>query len=149
MPKQRHIRYDFLKINGRIDSFTNEYECFDMNYQTEFTYFGSKWSSVKQAYDSLIEEGFDTHRKLNLMGNILYHCYKQNDDMAAVLLNTKAMWLQNTVKNHDNFWHNCVCIECFTELGENYYGRLLMEVRDRLIWEKKTTGNKRWAKRYF
>ena len=103
MPKQRHIRYDFLKINGRIDSFTNEYECFDMNYQTEFTYFGSKWSSVKQAYDSLIEEGFDTHRKLNLMGNILYHCYKQNDDMAAVLLNTKIIVIFNCVLKPHSF----------------------------------------------
>lgn len=149
MPKQHRIRYDFLKIEGRVDSFTNEYECFNIDYPHTFTYFGSTWSSAKEAYDNLVEEGFNDGRKIHLMGNILYNCFKQNDASAAVLLSTKKQWIEVTVKDHDNFWHNCSCIECFTESGHNYYGRLLMEVRDRLIWENKPNGNKRWKARYF
>jgi predicted NAD-dependent protein-ADP-ribosyltransferase YbiA (DUF1768 family) len=141
-----------MKIEGHIYSFTDEYECFNINYPANFTYFGGKWKSIEEAYNSLVEDDFNTHRKLNLMGNIIYQCYKQNNDMAAVLLKTQKMWIQNSVKNHDNFWHNCTCFDCFTEDGNNYYGRLLMEVRDRILWESKLNkhaASKRWNAKYF
>jgi ribA/ribD-fused uncharacterized protein len=31
---------------------------------------------------------------------------------------------------HDNFWGNCICIECNKVEGSNYLGKLLMEIRD-------------------
>ena len=31
---------------------------------------------------------------------------------------------------HDNFWGSCVCLNCLLIEGENYLGRLLMEIRD-------------------
>lgn len=152
MPRERRIRYDFMKIEGQINHFVGEYAYLDPNYPAEFIYFGGKWKSIQDAYDNLTEENFDTHRKLKLMGNIIYQCYKQNDAMAAELLKTKKMWIQNIVKNHDNFWHNCACFDCFTEDGDNYYGRILMEVRDRFIWENNPTkhaASKRWKAKYF
>jgi predicted NAD-dependent protein-ADP-ribosyltransferase YbiA (DUF1768 family) len=91
------------------------------------------------------------HKKLNLMGQIIYFCFKQNDAAAAELISTQDYWIENRVANHDNFWHNCKCKDCFCEAGNNYYGRLLMEVRDRFIWEKKPKkiNKKRWNIKYF
>jgi predicted NAD-dependent protein-ADP-ribosyltransferase YbiA (DUF1768 family) len=31
---------------------------------------------------------------------------------------------------HDNFWGNCICIECNKVEGSNYLRKLLMEIRD-------------------
>lgn len=148
---KEYTRIDFIKINGRITSFTNEYDFLAPTYNIEFNYMGSHWISIQQAYNSLVEENFNTHRKLMLMGNIIYSCYSQNEELTQKLLSTKTAWLQNSVKNHDNFWHNCNCSDCFMENGENYYGRLVMEVRDYIIWQRKrkTKTSKRWALRYF
>lgn len=151
MRQGMRARYDFFKVKGYITEFVNEYSVFDERYPSNFTYFGERWESIEQAYNNMKEDSFNESQKLNLMGNILYAFYKQNDVAAAMLISTKDMWLEKKVKNHDNFWHNCTCAECFLDMGENNYGRLLMEIRDRLIWERKPyfKGKKNWVKKYF
>ena len=140
-----------MRLRERITSFTDEHEYLHPLYNANFNYMGSKWSSIQEAYNALVEEGYDIHRKLSLMGNIIYHCYSQNDAMAAKLMETKGYWLQHTVKDHDNFWHNCSCLDCFMENGDNYYGRLVMEVRDYFLWKNKhhKVNSKRWELHYF
>ena len=149
MPRPTQFKYNYFNIKGHINSFTEEYEIFDENYNCEFIYFGDKWNSVLEAYKAKVEDNFTKSQKLKLMGNILYSFYLQNDKAAAILLSTKEMWLEKKVKNHDNFWHSCNCADCFFDSGNNYYGKLLMEIRDYLIWKnKRTVGRKAWESKY-
>lgn len=37
---------------------------------------------------------------------------------------------------HDNFWGVCACSKCEKVVGLNYLGRLLMEVREILLYQK-------------
>lgn len=147
MPKEKIIYYR-KETKGFITSF-KDYPHLEPLYTHQFTYFGSKWNSVREAYDNLEKENMTTSNKLNLMGRILYACYLQNPDAAAELISTQDMWIEKKVTTHDNFWHNCKCLNCFLEEGHNYYGRLLMEVRDRLIWEKKGKNKRHWELQYF
>lgn len=152
MPRLPIIAHDCMKISGELNSFSGEYECLDPNYQSEFNYFGSKWKSVQEAYDSLSEDSFSEHHKVTLMGRILYSYFKQDENKIKILLSTKHAWIQLKEQNHDNFWHNCDCKDCFFEEGKNYYGRLLMEIRERFVWERKMISpNKKskWKVKYF
>lgn len=144
------FRVSKTETKGFINSF-KQHPHLEPLYTHKFNYFGSQWNSVQEAYDSLEEITMNDHRKINLMGQILYACFKQNNDAAAELISTKNMWIEKKVSSHDNFWHNCKCAECFFENGNNYYGRLLMEVRDRLIWENlpSAKNKKRWNIKYF
>lgn len=149
MPKE-YIKVFKVENKGFITSF-KQHPHLEPYYTHKFQYFGSKWNSVREAYENLEETDFDTSKKLNLMGKILYACFSQNPDAAEELISTKDMWIEKKVTTHDNFWHNCKCPNCFFENGDNYYGRLLMEVRERLIWERKpkARNKKRWKVRYF
>ena len=151
MPRPVRLLYDFLNIKDYIFKFEGDYHCFDESYPLNFSYFGSQWHSIKEAYDNLVESNFNDSRKIHLMGEIIYTCFSQNESQAKILKSTEEIWLEKKVTNHDNFWHNCSCKECFLEESTNYYGRLLMEVRDRLIWEGKRekVNKKRWHQRYF
>lgn len=149
MSKER-IRHHRVRTKGFITTF-KEHPHLEPYYTHKFNYFGSKWNSVNEAYEGLEEPEMSTQKKLNLMGKILYACFSQNSDAAAELLTTKDIWIEKKVTTHDNFWHNCKCPECYLTEGNNYYGRLLMEVRHRLLWEKSPNNKykKTWKPKYF
>ena len=144
------VRFHKEVIKGYISSFEN-YPLLNPMTSINFTYFGHQWETIIQAYNALSQGKEKDSDKIKLMGNILYSFFLQNEVARNELFSTKQMWIENKVDNHDNFWHNCKCPKCFIEQGLNYYGRLLMEVRDRLIWEEKPKHNssKRWQVRYF
>ena len=154
MARHARIRYDFLKFEGVISDFS-EYVEFLPEQVASFNYFGTKWNSVKEAYDALLIEKYNGNatdkEKIHLMGNILYNRFNQNESDKEKLLSTKKKWLELKVHDHDNFWNSCCCAECLLEGKQNNYGRLLMEVRDRIIWEQRPykVTKKRWNVRYF
>lgn len=150
MPRERQTRIDFLNFTKTIFSFEGDNAFLDANYRTEFSYMGDKWNSVQEAYNILSSNLKTPKEKINLMGNILYYRFRNNTDEEN-LRALKDQWISLNVTNCDNFWHSCTCGDCFFETGNNYYGRLLMEVRDRLIWEHKPNAinKKRWKVRYF
>lgn len=153
MARHARIRYDFLKFEGIIDDFS-EYPEFEIDYPVSFNYFGTKWKSIREAYKNLCIEKYcgipTVKEKIHLMGNIIYCRFTQNEDKEK-LLSTKNKWLEQKVRNHNNFWNSCCCAECLLEDKQNNYGRLLMEVRDRIIWEQRPykITKKRWNVRYF
>lgn len=143
---QTQCRYS----KGFITSF-EEHDYLSPTFRSEFIYMGEKWQCIGEAYDCLAEEGISDSEKIRIMGNIIYHFFKQKPFLAERLIGTKGLWIGPQVKNHDLFWFKCCCPNCFTEMSFNYYGRLLMEVRDRLIWENKEKryNSRKWVKRYF
>lgn len=150
MPKEKRIKIDFLHFKGfSVDFYRNKYDFLNPEYKVDFLCYGEHWHSIQEAFDSLSTPTMSTKEKVNLMGNLLYYRFQTVDKDR--LLDTKGQWICQTVYNCDNFWHDCACGDCFMESGNNYYGRLLMEVRDRFIWENKpnAVNKKRWKVRYF
>lgn len=146
------VRYNYKNIKGYILSFEN-HEYLNPTFHSEFIYMGEHWSCIGEAYDCLEKDNpeLSDSQKIHAMGSILYYFFKQKPILADKLISTEDFWIEPQVTNHDNFWFKCKCPNCFFEEATNYYGRLLMEIRDRLIWERKPKhkASKRWFKRYF
>lgn len=70
--------------------------------------------------------------KFRVMFHMLKEKFRQNEDLAIRLQNTGNSILIEGNTWHDNIWGNCTCFECRNIKGQNYLGRMLMEVRRRL-----------------
>lgn len=70
--------------------------------------------------------------KISLMHDLLCQKFKE-EPFKSKLLNTRAFTLIEGNYWHDNIWGNCTCRKCKDIQGQNWLGRLLMEVRSELI----------------
>lgn len=144
------FRQSLLLFDGYLDNCADA--AFLMpQYPCEFNYLGEKWSSVSQAFNYYDRKDFTDKQRVTLMGNLLYYRFLASKEDAKKLQELKSLWIELKVTNHDNYWNKCVCPNCLIDESKNYYGRLLMEVRDRLIWENapERATKKRWKCRYF
>ena len=141
--------YDYNIIKGYILSF-DEYECLSPTFHSQFNFFGEPRQSIMEAYECLEKDTMSTSDKIHLMGDIMFAFFKQKPLVVNKLCSTEGYWIEPSVKDHDNFWFSCGCVECFDKEKPNYYGRLLMEIRDYLLWEQKPKQKKArgWKKHY-
>lgn len=58
--------------------------------------------------------------------------FTQNRDLSDMLIHTGTQQLIEGNKWHDNFWGDCRCDKCRYIKGENWLGRILMQVREEL-----------------
>lgn len=71
--------------------------------------------------------------KYQLMVDVCYAKFSQNEDLKKLLLSTKnAELVENTTGWHDNIWGNCDCPKCVNKVGKNLLGKALMEVRSKI-----------------
>lgn len=144
--------FHYYQVGKQVNEFSGEYDFLDIDYPVEFKCYGNTWTSVREAYNALSVEfntGDDLKGRLAAMGKIIYFRFIQKD--TERLLDTNNDWFCNIVKDHDNFWHKCSCITCVVNEADNYYGRLLMEVRERIRWERrrKNIHSKQWKSIFF
>lgn len=138
------------KYDRQITSFAGEYEFLSPDYQASFIYFGVKYNSITDAYDSLRERDID----VALMRRLVYYRFYANEGDKKKLFTLEKFYIAQQVNNHDCFWNNCQCIDCLM-VNENMYGKILMDTRDRLIWEDKMARRRpnqhinKWSSRYF
>jgi len=67
--------------------------------------------------------------KIKIMTEIVAAKFNQNPKIMKQLLETGQRQLVETNTWHDNFWGDCVCIECRNKIGHNHLGIILMNVR--------------------
>jgi ribA/ribD-fused uncharacterized protein len=70
--------------------------------------------------------------KQTMMSKTLRLKFKQNSNLASMLLATKHVELIEGNHWHDNFWGNCQCSNCNHIEGRNLLGKMLMTVRSEL-----------------
>lgn len=59
--------------------------------------------------------------------------FLQNKDIMELLISTKGYYLEEGNKWHDNIWGDCKCDKCEKIPGENWLGKILMELREGFI----------------
>jgi ribA/ribD-fused uncharacterized protein len=67
--------------------------------------------------------------KVDVMRGLLLQKFALGTELAAKLLDTEDEELVEGNWWHDNFWGNCTCARCSDITGQNWLGRLLVEVR--------------------
>jgi len=70
--------------------------------------------------------------KVKVMQDLVGQKFEGHPDLAKLLLATKDAELVEENTWHDNFWGHCRCPKCAPVTGQNWLGRILMEVRERL-----------------
>ena len=79
------------------------------------------------------EFGFDfTEENLDLLKDIVRTKFNHHNyiSISKALLETNNKMLINENNYHDNFLGHCICSECKDKPYFNYYGKILMEIRD-------------------
>lgn len=76
--------------------------------------------------------------KLQVMYDITYSKFLRNRDLRRRLIRTGGFQLINGNTKHDNFYGECMCNKCKNKAKANHLGKILMQVRDRLIFEEDT-----------
>jgi hypothetical protein len=67
--------------------------------------------------------------KYGIMHDIVKAKFEQNPSLKALLLETNDIELVEGNTWHDNCWGNCSCPRCTSIEGQNWLGKILMEVR--------------------
>ena len=64
--------------------------------------------------------------------NAILHQKFANPELAQLLLATGDAYLEEGNHWHDNRWGRCTCDKCRTKDGQNWLGKILMNIRDEL-----------------
>jgi ribA/ribD-fused uncharacterized protein len=142
--------------DGVIRVFENEFAFLSNSYQTPFRIDGVSYVNVEQYYHSMktqekkqrekILSTDDPHviyklgRKCSLrkdwdsvktkyMRRAITAKFSQNKDIRDKLIATKDLELENGIAEKDGVWG----ISIYTHQGENLLGKMLMELRERLL----------------
>lgn len=74
-------------------------------------------------------------QKVEVMRDILSAKFRANAQLREMLCATKGRMLVEENFWHDNFWGDCVCERCKAVDGKNMLGKLLMELREQLLFD--------------
>ena len=75
------------------------------------------------------------HKKIEVMCDGVTWKFFQNKDIQKLLISTEGYELIEGNTWHDNFWGDCTCDKCKNKTGQNWLGKILMEVRGGFINE--------------
>ena len=147
------------EVRPRIDDFRGDYYFLSNFAPAQVTLDGMKFPTVEHAYQAAKTQnpqererilGASTPdlarkmgRKLNqrpdwpemkvkIMQDLVWQKFDSRPDLAKLLLATGDSELVEENTWHDNFWGDCRCSRCAELPGQNWLGRILMEVRQRL-----------------
>jgi len=70
--------------------------------------------------------------KVRVMQDLVAQKFNGHSDLVKLLLATGDAELVEGNSWHDNFWGDCCCPRCAELTGQNWLGRILMDVRERL-----------------
>lgn len=143
-----------------IDQFRDEYYFLSNFYLADFKDItGTIWPSVEHYFQAMkTENNIDREKvrqasapgkakkmgrslelrpnwnsiKLDVMKSGILYKFRQNPEIRQKLIDTGESILIEGNHWHDNIWGNCFCDKCKNIRGQNYLGKLLMGVRNRL-----------------
>lgn len=143
-----------------IDNFHGEYYFLSNFYLADFTDItGSVWPSSEHYFQAMkTENNIDREKirkaggpdkakkmgrnielrpdwssiKLEVMRSALLYKFRQNPDLKQKLIDTGESMLIEGNTWHDNAWGDCHCDKCKNIRGQNYLGKLLMGLRNKL-----------------
>lgn len=142
-----------------IDRFNGEYEFLSNFYETKITWQGITYRNVEAAYQAqkcpecshefINLTGAEAKklgktvplasnwefRKLMVMKNLVYLKFAENEDLKQKLLSTGNEYIEEGNWWGDIYWGVCTNKK-YNHVGENYLGKILMEVRQILQNEK-------------
>lgn len=113
-----------------IDRFSGEYEFLNNLYESPLYYNGEKYNNAEDAFNDQISKLNDT--KYNIMYDIIRNKFVQNFELLKLLVNTYPKKLINKNTYNEKFWG--VNID---NIGENNLGKILMDFRDKFIYDTK------------
>jgi ribA/ribD-fused uncharacterized protein len=104
--------------------------------QEEIRLASSPWIAKKLGKKVTIRQGWDL-MKLNTMRSLVELKFKQNERLTLLLLSTRSKTLVEGNYWHDSYWG----VDLVTGIGENWLGKILMEVRgtlkaDSIYWSR-------------
>ena len=142
-----------------ITRFNNEYEFLSNFYEVKITWQGLTYRNVEAAYQAqkcpecaheftnltgaeakklgrlvTMDPNWD-YRKLTVMKNLVYLKFAENEDLKQKLLSTGNEYIEEGNWWGDTYWGVCTNKK-YDHVGENYLGKILMEVRQMLQNEK-------------
>jgi ribA/ribD-fused uncharacterized protein len=147
------------EVRGRIDDFRGAYYFLSNFAPAQVTLDGMQFPTVEHAYQAaktvepqereriLGASTPDLARKMGrklsqrpdwpevkvkVMQDLVAQKFDNRPDLAKLLLATGESELVEENTWHDNFWGDCQCSRCAEVAGQNWLGRILMEVRERL-----------------
>ena len=71
--------------------------------------------------------------KLSILTELVILKFVGNPELMGALLATGSAGLVEGNTWHDNFYGNCICNRCRDTIGLNHLGRILEQLRDRLL----------------
>jgi N-glycosidase YbiA len=101
----------------------------DLNERARVRNCSSSGSAKKEGRKLTLREDWNGVR-LSIMWHLVFHKFFFNHDLEKRLLDTQDNALQEGNYWNDAFWG----VDLKTGKGENWLGRILMQVRDRLTW---------------
>lgn len=141
-----------------IDKFDGEYAFLSNFYDVSVAYNGITYKSTEAAFQAqkttsipkrlefanfTASQSKKEGRKLALrqdweevkeqvMYEICFAKFTQNEDLKMKLLSTDGHHLIEGNYWHDNTWGNCTCEKCKNIVGKNKLGKILMQIREEL-----------------
>ena len=127
-----HTEYEGLKYLNSEAAFQAA-KCKDENIRILFTKLPPNQAKSKGRKVELRDNWDDIRDEV--MYDIVYNKFLQNEDLKEKLLNTGGIYLEEGNWWHDNYWGQCNCYRCRNIHGLNKLGKILMQVRDELRGE--------------
>ena len=113
-----------------INRFTGEYDFLSTRYPCRVFWEGLEYRSAEAAFQASKCEGeIDRHTQIGIMESILLAKFEQNPTLMQKLAGTGKCILLNGNNKQETFWG----IDLYSWIGENYLGRILMDIRDKKI----------------
>ena len=131
--------FEFLSpfCEGEVHYGEEKYGCFiglyySMLYPDKARWFRPMHSS-KEVQNIAVEMGLprEDDEALSVMKKALEVKFS-DERMKRMLLDTAPLRIDGVNHSHENFWGRCSCLKCSDIGHKSHYGRLLMELRDRL-----------------
>lgn len=136
-----------------IEQFRGEFRFLSNFWPAIVFYEGAPYPSVEHAYQASKTQDLELRKSLRgtpgqvkrlmsqyprrqdarvIMLGLVQDKFNRHAELAQKLIATRPHTLVERNYWHDNFWGWCYCPRCLKEVGHNYLGQILMDVRDEL-----------------
>lgn len=116
--------YSSVDFPDVINRFKDEYTFLNNRFPCRIVWQGKKYSNAKLAFQA---SNCDEDNCLEVMESILRVKFKQNPNLMQKLVDTGDSILINGNNKQETFWG----VDLYSWLGENYLGKLIMEIREK------------------